>query len=382
MIVSEPDGTIGGADMHVLELAAAQQEAAAVVPVVLAPRASAEFRRRARALGVRVVTPRGLGLHGLWRLGRSCDIVHAHGYDADFWWVALRASPAWRPAAAVVTAHGFVETGWRLRALTRLDIAAIRATADACIACSADVAERLRDAGVTAPIFRIENGVAAPAPADARSAARVREAAGAADGAPLVAFVGRLAREKRPDVFVRAAALIAETHPGCRFVVCGAGPERDRVRALALRAGLADALALLGFMRAIAPVLAVADVLVSTSDSESTPRMLAEAMRRGVAVVATSVGGVAEVVEHGVSGLLAPPRSPAATAAHVCRLLDDRGLARALAETGRARADGELCIKRMERRVREVYAAALERSQRTVRSDAAAARCSPGAPAA
>jgi glycosyltransferase involved in cell wall biosynthesis len=360
VIVSEAEGTIGGADVHVLELAAAQQATGVLDPVVLAPRSSAEFRRRARALGVRVVAPQQLGLRGLWVLGRETAVVHAHGYDADFWVAALRATPAWRSAAAVFTAHGFIETSPWLRALTQLDLGVLR-TADAVIACSNDLVARLARAGVTAPVAEIVNGVPLPITPPAGAVREVREVAGAVDGEPLVAFIGRLADEKHPDTFVRAAAAVAAAEPRCRFVICGAGPARPLVERVAAAHGLDGRLTLLGFRPDVAAVLGAADVLVSTSDSESTPRMLAEAMRAGVPVVAAAVGGVTEIVEHGVTGMLAPPAAPAATAAHVLRLLADPGLRDALARAACERAERELTVESMEARVRETYAVAWSR---------------------
>lgn len=114
----------------------------------------------------------------------------------------------------------------------------------------------------------------------------------------LVGFVGRLADIKRPDRFLRLAAAI----PAARFVLFGDGPLRDTVRRDA--AGLPN-VSLRDFSSNLALVLGALDVVVLTSDNEGVPLSLIEAAVAGLPVVSMRVGGVAEIVEHGVTGLLA-----------------------------------------------------------------------------
>jgi glycosyltransferase involved in cell wall biosynthesis len=119
----------------------------------------------------------------------------------------------------------------------------------------------------------------------------------AADGV-VVGFVGRLAAIKRPDKFLRLAAAIPSAH----FVLFGDGPLRDTVRRDA--ANLPN-VSLREFSSNLALVLGALDVVVLTSDNEGVPLSLIEAAVAGLPVVSMRVGGVAEIVEHGVTGLLA-----------------------------------------------------------------------------
>jgi glycosyltransferase involved in cell wall biosynthesis len=118
----------------------------------------------------------------------------------------------------------------------------------------------------------------------------------AAEGV-VVGFVGRLANIKRPDKFLRLAAAI----PAAHFVLFGDGPLRDTVQRDA--AGIPN-VSLHNFSSNLALVLGAIDVVVLTSDNEGVPLSLIEAATAGLPVVSMRVGGVAEIVQHGVMGLL------------------------------------------------------------------------------
>jgi glycosyltransferase involved in cell wall biosynthesis len=96
----------------------------------------------------------------------------------------------------------------------------------------------------------------------------------------------------------------------------------------------------------IQPLAAALDVLVLPSLSEALGLVLLEAGALGVPVVATAVGGIPEVVEDGVTGILVPPGQPDALADAVTRLLRDPERARAMGEAGRARVEREFTLER------------------------------------
>ncbi|MEV6980529.1 glycosyltransferase [Sphaerisporangium sp. NPDC051017] len=150
--------------------------------------------------------------------------------------------------------------------------------------------------------------------------------------APVVAFVGRLTKVKRPDRLLATAHAVLGWIPGCRFVVCGGGELREEVELAAAR--LPGPVVFTGWRGDTGTVYAAADVVLLTSDNEGTPLTLIEAGMAGVPVVSTRVGSVGEVVLDGRTGLLAG-RDPAELAGHVVRLLTDPGLARTMGESAR-----------------------------------------------
>ena len=164
---------------------------------------------------------------------------------------------------------------------------------------------------------------------------RVRLELGVPADAPLIGTVGRVDHQKAPLDFVRAAKIVTEAHADARFVIVGDGPLLDAARDEAARLGID--VTLTGF-RADAAVLAAAfDVFVISSLYEGLGRALTEALASERPVVATAVNGVIDLVEHGSTGLLAPPRDPEALARAVTWMLDHPAEAADMGQAGAAR---------------------------------------------
>ncbi|GIW02963.1 glycosyltransferase family 4 protein [Roseiflexus sp.] len=150
------------------------------------------------------------------------------------------------------------------------------------------------------------------------------------DGAPLLLWVGRLQPWKGVDVAIRALQQI----PRARLVIIGDGETRADLERLAQDMRLADRVRFLGALpRERLPALyAAADILLATSFASETFGIgLVEAQACGLPVVASRFGGFPEVIDEGRTGLLVPPRDPAALAAAVRALLDDPARRRAMA---------------------------------------------------
>jgi len=186
-----------------------------------------------------------------------------------------------------------------------------------------------------------------------RRAARL--AAGLQRDRRLVAGVGRLDAQKDFPTFLRAAAMIAAEFPDVDFLVVGDGEERAALEALARRLGLGARVGFSGLRHDVPRLLAAADVLALTSIYEGFPNVVLEAMATGAVAVATNVGGCRELVTSGETGLLVPPRAPAAVAAAVGRVLRDSTLARRLATTARQRVEGAFSVDVMARRTMDAY---------------------------
>lgn len=158
-----------------------------------------------------------------------------------------------------------------------------------------------------------------------------------AGDAPLVGIVARLVPIKAHEVFLAAAARVREMRPDAQFLIVGGGERREELEAQAGALGLGASVRFLGWRADLDRLYADMDVVVLTSRNEGSPVALIEAMAAGVPVVSTDVGGVADVVEHGVSGWLAPMDDAEAVARHVLTVLADPGRARTMGQQGRAR---------------------------------------------
>ena len=171
-----------------------------------------------------------------------------------------------------------------------------------------------------------------------RSAALRRELIGdATDNAALVGFVGRLSPEKGPEVFVRAALMLRERLPSARFVIVGDGPLRETMRTLAEQYRLADRLHFAGVRDDMTEVYRAFDLAVSTSHSEAMPLAIMEALASGVPVVATRVGGVPDLIEHGGCGWLCEPGNFDSVAARIAALIEHPAERQRMARRARER---------------------------------------------
>jgi len=188
------------------------------------------------------------------------------------------------------------------------------------------VADRLRAEHVVpaARIVVVPNGVDT---ARFHPAPRPSAAATPAQATIVVGALGVLRPEKGLGDLVAAAALVRERCPRARFVIHGDGACRGELQAMIGGLGLADAVTLAGATDTPAAALRTLDVFALPSLSEACSNALLEAMATGLPVVATRVGGSALAVEDGVTGLLVPPRDPAALAKALVTLIEDRRLA-------------------------------------------------------
>ncbi|HEV7896804.1 MAG TPA: glycosyltransferase family 4 protein [Planosporangium sp.] len=254
-------------------------------------------------------------VHALRRALRAAtpDVVHAHGLRAGL--VAALARPTGCPL--VVTWHNQVlAQGVRGRVYRQLEGYVARA-ADVTLGASADLASRATALG--ARDARL-GAVAAPelAPA-ARSAEEVRQDLGVAPDRPLVLSVGRLHPQKGYDVLVAAASRWRARQPAPAVVIAGSGPAYMR---LASQISHQRAPVILAGHRTDVPdLLAAADLAVVSSVWEARQLFAQEAMRAGTPLVATSVGGLPDLV--GDAALLVPPGDVDALDEAVRLLLDD-----------------------------------------------------------
>ncbi len=158
------------------------------------------------------------------------------------------------------------------------------------------------------------------------------------------------------DTAIRALALLRRSHPQATLTLAGSGPQGAELQALAHGLGLGDAVRFPGrIAHADMPALyAGADLALNPSTVDNMPNSVLEAYASGVPLVSTRVGGVPDIVEDGVTGLLVPPGDAQAMAAALARLLEDPALAVSLAAAGRAQV-AAYAWPRVREQWREAY---------------------------
>lgn len=153
--------------------------------------------------------------------------------------------------------------------------------------------------------------------------------------APVVGIVARLVPIKAHEDFLAAARIVAAVLPAARFLVVGDGELRAELEATVARMGLGELVRFVGWRADLPRIYADLDVVALSSHNEGSPVALIEALAAGRPVVATDVGGVAEVVLDGRTGRTVPARAPDRLASAILDLLQDRSAAESLGAAGR-----------------------------------------------
>ncbi|MFA5138710.1 MAG: glycosyltransferase family 4 protein [Elusimicrobiota bacterium] len=312
-----------------------------------------ELSQRLAAAGIPVLPlaiSQDYDLRSAWRVARyawdlGIDVVHAHHPRAHA--VGLLSTALGRRAPLVVTRrvlfpvqrNPFSRLKYRSRWVARY------------IAVCKPIADRLVEAGVEAGrIAVIPSGV------DMKRWEASRRARNGIEGRRpwTVTMVGHYASFKGHEVLLEAAGRVLKDIPDARFLLVGRDTEKlfDRIR----RSGLSASVEPMGARTDVDDILSRTHLFVMPSLMEGIGSALIEALAAGVPAVASDVGGLPEVVEHGVSGVLVPPGNSAALAGAIAGTLQHYPEALAMAEHGHERAERLFSIEAVVTRLEELYA--------------------------
>ncbi len=210
---------------------------------------------------------------------------------------------------------------------------------------------------VCEPGIRLDEFVELPGLAmpEGRESTALRRSLSIPPSAPVVGVIGRLAPVKRTALAVDVFASLAREFPSAHLLIAGDGSERQRVEARLreLPDSVSRRVSLLGAVQDVVPVHAAMDVLLSSSRSEGMPVAMIEAAASGRPVVSTAVGGVPELVQNGVTGLLAVDRDGLAAA--IGGLFGDPGEGLAMGNRARARVQERHSAQALATRLEVLY---------------------------
>ncbi|MEO0114335.1 MAG: glycosyltransferase [candidate division WOR-3 bacterium] len=173
--------------------------------------------------------------------------------------------------------------------------------------------------------------------------------------APWVGMVGAFNQFKAQEKIVLSAPLVLKNFPTTRFILVGEGKTKERIIRMIAKLGLKPNFDLFGTVSDIRPILSKLSVFVFASRTEGLPVAILEAMAFGLPVVASCVGGIPELIEDGVTGILVKSNEPEEFASAIIQLLSNPAKARLLGKMGRLRIQKEFNLKAMTRRLEEVY---------------------------
>lgn len=344
---------------------------------------------RGRGVGVKVLTRRlpglpaaeevrGVPVERLWCAGEGwlnaltflCSltawlVAHAGDYGAVH--VHLAGSPALPPALLgpllgkrvlikLGGGRGIGELAASSRTMGgRLKLTLLSWLRPRFVAVTKDLAEECSQFLGPVPVSVQPNGVdtARYHPVTAEEKRSLRRRLGWPEGLGFL-YVGRLVPEKQLDKFLTAWTRAAGGSPGFAAFV-GDGPQGDKLRSMAEGSPLKDRIFVLPSLEGIQDAYAAADVFVLPSISEGLSNALLEAMSSGLAVLGSRVGGTAEAVEEGRTGLLFAPQDEAELAAKLKRFLDEPGLAGRLGAAAREKAAAAFSLDRTAEAYERLY---------------------------
>lgn len=318
-----------------------------------------------------------LGSHGLRDLGafvalrrlireHEVDLVHAHLTDACIWGAAACRLQSLPLVATVHSPPAVIRRPEGLRSTVRERLLRAGLARQACrtLAVSAWLRDRIVAAWpeVSSRLEVVHNGVDAPAPgADAcgptapAAGARFRAGLEIPEDVPLASAVAVLRQGKGLDTLLAAIPQVLERVPAARFAIVGGGPLRAELEARAEELGMREACRFAGFHDELGPVYAATDVLVLPSVDDPLPTVLLEAMAAAVPVVGCRSGGVPEIVDDGVTGILVEPGDTDRLGRAITRLLASPAERERMGAAARQRHRSRFSAGGWARRLREVY---------------------------
>ena len=352
-------GTNGGAQEHVFSLLTRLDPSRYDVHVVSLTSGSAVRKLEREGIPVTVIDEPddaiATGAVAALLTDLRPEVLHNHMYRAEL--VGTRAAIALgeigRPRPYVVsTIHSSrvrsEEDRQQLRILT--------SRMDRLIAVSRSIVAKLEQEGRdAAPISLIHNGVDLERYDHQGPCCTLREEYGLPPEGPIVGVVARLEPEKGHPTLLEAWVQIAAAVSDASLLVIGEGSRHEALEAMAVDLGVADRVVFTGRRDDVPAVTAALDVAVLPSYREALGLTILEAMALSRPIVASNVGGIPEMVEDGITGLLVPPHDADALAAAVIRLLRDHPLADTLGRAGHDLVHERFCIELMVAAVEQIY---------------------------
>lgn len=298
------------------------------------------FIDRARSIGLPVADLPVTGPLGVGTIRTLADVIRNGQFDLvqshDFQTRRIAGIAARMAGVPHLTSvHGWIANSPKQKVARRLDQFFI-STARRVIVVSKKLQRDVIGSGTPAErVLLLQNGVLLDDYPDPGPSSAARAALGLPASAQIMGIVGRLSPEKRHDLFLEAARSLVATEPNLHFVVAGHGALQGELEQRATALGIGSHVSFLGHRTDMHVVYAALDVLMLCSDTEGLPNVVLEAFAYGRPVVATSVGGVPDVITDGHDGFIVPPGQLEPLVDRVRRLVRDRDAATLMGRHGR-----------------------------------------------
>ncbi len=298
------------------------------------------------------------------------QIVHSYNFYANVF-----AIPAARLARVPVVLASIRDRGVYLTPAQKMVQKWVCGLADRILVNADSIRDWLLEQGYQeSKITVIKNGVDMSRYAGLSDSSHIRRELAIPDSAPIVVMIARLNPQKGVDDFIKAAALLKQSHPDVRYLIAGAKLQYqqgtfshdqeyvEELKQLASSLGVGDRIIFAGHREDTPEILAEAAISVLPSHSEGLSNTLLESMAAGVPTVATNVGGNPELVKDQVNGILIPVRSPEHLAQAIRLILDDSQLAHRFGQQAKIMATEGFSLTKMTADTESLYRTELART--------------------
>ena len=354
-------GTTGGAQEHLFNIVSRLDRTRYEASVVSLSDGSAVRKLRRHGFAVTVIDESddaiAVGILAAHLADIRPEVIHNHMYRAEV--VGTKAAIAVGEAGhrrpyIVSTVHSS-----RVRSKAdRAELRRLTPEMDQLIVVSSAIERKIADEGrAGAPVQLIYNGVDLERYDHQEPCCTLRDEYGMEPWSPIVGVVARLEPEKGHLTLLEAWPLVLRAVPDAYLMVIGEGSRRDALQRQAADLRIAHRVVFTGLRDDVPAVTAALDVAVLPSYREAQGLSILEAMALSRPVVATNVGGIPEVIEDGVSGLLVQPHDAPALAAAISRLLTDHPFADMIGRAGHEVVRSRFCLEHMVAEVAGIYSA-------------------------
>lgn len=264
-----------------------------------------------------------------WMEDREIDILHTHRYKENALGTLLKIGGSTK--YLIQTVHGGNEPFPGIRKIKNVFTGMINSFVtryyfDRIITVSIDIKENLSKKINPQKIVTIHNSVNISAIKPVRSADDIKNELGIKLNQLLIGTVGRMVAIKGFDILLSAIRIIIATKPEIMLLLAGDGPLKPALMQRAQELHIGENVMFLGFREDIVDIINCFDIFVISSHHEGIPTAMLEAMVLKKAVISTNVGGIPEVIQDGVSGILANPGNAESIATACLKVLENPGL--------------------------------------------------------
>ncbi len=293
----------------------------------------------------------------------NIDILHCHGYKADT--IGFLTSRLTK-VRLVSTCHGWWPNTPKLKFYDFIDTTVLKFF-DSVVAVSPQIYDNLVKRKVNPSKLKvIQNGIDVSQFDMKAGRERMRKELGIKEEDFVVGSIGRLSSEKGITYLLEAAYKIKAKKRNISFVIVGEGDMKSSLIDYAKELGISDKVIFTGYREDIDKIFPVLDVFVMPSLTEGLPLALLEAMAAGKPVVASNVGGIPTVIEHGKTGILVKSRNAAEIESAILDLINDKHYSDILADNGKKFVENKFSLTATIKKYEELYIKLLKDSQRNI----------------